>query len=99
MNVEVRILYLESSEDSLVRRFSETRRKHPLNRGGRVIDDIREERSLLDTAKEADFIIDTTSINGRELRKKSAVFRLCRAACHVGGFRQLWFQTWRAARL
>jgi UPF0042 nucleotide-binding protein len=75
MNVEVRILYLESSEDSLVRRFSETRRKHPLNRGGRVIDDIREERSLLETTREkADFIIDTTSINGRELQEEIRKF-------------------------
>ena len=75
MNVEVRILYLESSEDSLVRRFSETRRKHPLNRGGRVIDDIREERSLLETTREkADFIVDTTSINGRELQEEIRKF-------------------------
>ncbi len=75
MNVEVRILFLESSEDSLVRRFSETRRKHPLNRGGRVIDDIREERSLLETTREkADFIIDTTSMNGRELQEEIRKF-------------------------
>ncbi len=75
MNVEVRILFLESSEDSLVRRFSETRRKHPLNRGDRVIDDIREERSLLETTREkADFIIDTTSMNGRELQEEIRKF-------------------------
>ncbi len=75
MNVDVRILYLESSEDSLVRRFSETRRKHPLNRGGRVIDDILEERSLLETTREkADYIIDTTSMNGRELQEEIRKF-------------------------
>lgn len=75
MNVEVRILFLESSEDSLVRRFSETRRKHPLNRGGRVVDDIREERSLLETTRDkADFIIDTTSMNGRELQEEIRKF-------------------------
>ncbi|NCB40576.1 MAG: RNase adapter RapZ [Erysipelotrichia bacterium] len=71
MNVEVKILFLESSDDSLIRRFSETRRKHPLNRGGRVSDDIREERSLLELTREkADFIIDTTSLNGRELQEE-----------------------------
>ncbi|MDD3147196.1 MAG: RNase adapter RapZ [Candidatus Riflebacteria bacterium] len=75
MGVDVRILYLESSEDSLVRRFSETRRKHPLNRGGRVIDDILEERSLLETTRDrADYIIDTTSMNGRELQEEIRKF-------------------------
>jgi UPF0042 nucleotide-binding protein len=71
MNVEVRILFLESSDESLVRRFSETRRRHPLNRGGRISDDIREERSLLEATRErADYIIDTTNINGRELQEE-----------------------------
>ncbi len=71
MNIEVRILFLESSDEALVRRFSETRRRHPLNRGGRVSDDIREERSLLEATRErADFIIDTTNINTRELQEE-----------------------------
>lgn len=75
MNIDVRILFLESSDESLVRRFSETRRRHPLNRGGRISDDIREERSLLETTRErADFIIDTTNINGRELQEEIRKF-------------------------
>jgi len=71
MNIDVRILFLESSDESLVRRFSETRRRHPLNRGGRISDDIREERSLLETTRtKADFIIDTSNINGRQLQEE-----------------------------
>ncbi len=71
MNVEVRILFFECSDEALVRRFSETRRRHPLNRGGRISDDIREERSLLeDTRRSADFIIDTSNTNGRQLQEE-----------------------------
>ncbi len=70
LGARVKVLYLEASEDSLIRRFSETRRKHPLNTGTeRIIDNIRQERDLLEeTRSRADFILDTTSRNGRELQ-------------------------------
>ncbi|MDN5279749.1 MAG: RNase adapter protein RapZ [Clostridiales bacterium] len=70
LGVLVKVLYLEAAEDSLIRRFSETRRKHPLNKGSdRIVDNIREERSILEeTRAKADFILDTSSRTGRELQ-------------------------------
>jgi UPF0042 nucleotide-binding protein len=70
LGVTVKILYLEATEDALIRRFSETRRKHPLNTGSdRIIDSIRQERSMLEEARaRSDFILDTTNRNGRELQ-------------------------------
>lgn len=75
MNVQVRILFLESSDNTLIRRFSETRRKHPLNHGGRISDDIKEERRLLETTRnKADYIIETSNITGRELQEELRKF-------------------------
>ena len=75
MNVQVRILFLEASDNSLIRRFSETRRKHPLNKGGRVSDDIKEERRILEmTRAKADYVIDTSMLTGRELQEELRKF-------------------------
>ena len=77
MNVQVRILFLEASDNSLIRRFSETRRKHPLNKGGRVSDDIKEERRILEmTRAKADYVIDTSMLTGRELQEELRKFTL-----------------------
>ena len=77
MNVQVKILFLEASDNSLIRRFSETRRKHPLNKGGRVIDDIKEERRILEmTRAKADYVIDTSLLTGRELQEELRKFTL-----------------------
>jgi UPF0042 nucleotide-binding protein len=68
-NIEVRILFLEASEAVLVRRFSETRRRHPLSKGGRINDDIAQERKILAPIKDkADFRIDTSKLTSRELQ-------------------------------
>ena len=75
MNVQVKILFLEASDNSLIRRFSETRRKHPLNKGGRVSDDIKEERRILEmTRAKADYVIDTSMLTGRELQEELRKF-------------------------
>ena len=64
-----RVVYLEASEDALVRRFSETRRPHPLGRGETVVHGIRAEAKRLDPIRNvADIIIDTTKFNVHELR-------------------------------
>lgn len=65
-----RILFLEADEDTLVRRFSETRRRHPLcEEGASVIDGIRSEREALATVRGmADIIIDTSDMKPRTLR-------------------------------
>ena len=75
INVQVRILFLEASDNTLIRRFSETRRKHPLNHGGRVSDDIKEERRLLETTRtKADYIIETSNLNSRQLQEELRKF-------------------------
>lgn len=71
MGVDVKTLFLDTSDDVLIRRFSETRRKHPLQDGERIADLIRRERAMLEQTRTiADYIIDTTEINGRELYEK-----------------------------
>lgn len=63
------ILFLDSNDDVLVRRYKETRRNHPLSRNARVEDGIRQERlRIAFLRKEADYIIDTTSLLTRELK-------------------------------
>src|SRR5207302_2388446 len=59
----VRILYLEASDDVLVRRFENTRRRHPIEAES-VIDAIAVERTVLEPVRErADVVIDTTDLN------------------------------------
>lgn len=77
MKVQVKILFLEASDNTLIHRFSETRRKHPLNKGGRVSDDIKEERRILETTRlKADYVIDTSMLTGRELQEELRTFSL-----------------------
>lgn len=64
-----RVVFLEASEDALVRRFSETRRPHPMGRGETVVQGIRGERKRLDPIRNvADIVLDTTKFNVHELR-------------------------------
>jgi UPF0042 nucleotide-binding protein len=65
----IEILFLECSDDSLLHRFSETRRSHPLSVKGSVIEGIELEREKLYSLKQmADKIIDTTSVNVHQLK-------------------------------
>jgi UPF0042 nucleotide-binding protein len=67
-NVEV--IFLDASDQLLLRRFNETRRPHPLQGGGSVLDGIARERSALETMREfADRIVDTSELNVHELRQ------------------------------
>jgi UPF0042 nucleotide-binding protein len=64
------LIFLESSNSSLVRRFSETRRPHPLAPGRSVSEGIREERARLAAIRAlADEIVDTSDMTVHELRK------------------------------
>lgn len=67
--IEPEILFLQAEADSLLKRFSETRRKHPLTKKGLpLVEAIHLERSLLSTiALKADLIIDTTLTNVHQL--------------------------------
>jgi len=64
------LIFLEASDDALVRRFSETRRPHPLAPGGSALQGIRLERTRLAAIRRmADRTIDTTSLTVHELRR------------------------------
>jgi UPF0042 nucleotide-binding protein len=65
-----RVLFLEASEQVLIDRYKETRRRHPLADGGSVVSAIAEERTLLAPLKEAaDVVIDTSDLSAARLRK------------------------------
>jgi UPF0042 nucleotide-binding protein len=69
--VSSRILFLDASDDALVRRYEATRRRHPLSDTERVSDGIARERDLLEELKgEADIIVDTGSFNVHQLRDR-----------------------------
>lgn len=64
------LVFIEASDEALLRRFSETRRPHPLSDGGSVADGIRAERRRMAPIRRlADVIIDTTKFNVHELRQ------------------------------
>jgi len=64
-----RVVFLEASDDALVRRFSETRRPHPMGRSNTVVKSIRAERKRLDPIRNvADIVLDTTKFNVHDLR-------------------------------
>ena len=63
------ILFLDASDDVLVKRYKETRRTHPLAGLGRVDEGIRKERKALEfLKKDADYILDTSQLLTRELK-------------------------------
>ena len=70
---EYEILFLDCDNDTLVKRFKETRRSHPMGDKDSVYNEIEEERTKLAFLKEeADYIIDTSNLLIRDLRKEIA---------------------------
>ncbi|MDD5688770.1 MAG: RNase adapter RapZ, partial [Caldisericia bacterium] len=70
-NITYRIIFLEANDEILVRRFSETRRRHPLSRDGSILTAIMQEKALLASIREkANFIIDTSDFTVKDLREK-----------------------------
>lgn len=66
-----RLIFLEATDEALVRRFSETRRPHPLAPGSSAVDGIREERIRLKPIRAmADAVVDTTDMTVHELRRR-----------------------------
>lgn len=69
--ISCQIAFLEADDEELIRRFESTRRPHPLQGTGRILDGITSERALLhDLRGEADVLIDTTGINVHQLKEK-----------------------------
>ncbi len=80
--VDVRLIYIDCSDDELVRRFSETRRRHPLAADRPAADGIGRERELTEPLKRwADLVIDTTELSVTDLRRLIAE-RLGRSGKH-----------------
>jgi len=68
--LQVKLLFLEASDPVIMRRFSETRRPHPLDPGQTVMESITEERTLLAPVRAvADHILDTSTFTIHDLRK------------------------------
>ena len=68
-----KLLFLDATDDELMRRYKETRRRHPLADliGGGISEAIRNERVLLKPAKErADYVIDTTHLSANDLKQR-----------------------------
>ena len=69
-DIDIELVYLEADEETLIQRYSETRRKHPLTKNGLpLVDAIQMEKQILgEITLLADLRIDTTSTNVRQLR-------------------------------
>lgn len=70
MRCEYQILFVEASTETIIKRYKETRRSHPLTRGGRSLDEaVEQERTALEPVrKHAQYIIDTTALSAIKLR-------------------------------
>jgi UPF0042 nucleotide-binding protein len=69
--IDLRVLFLEAGDNELVRRFESSRRPHPLQGSGGILDGLVRERALLgDLRARADIVIDTSSLNVHDLRRK-----------------------------
>lgn len=65
------ILFMEANDKTLLKRYKETRRMHPLSPGGRIEDGINRERGILnDIRNKADYVIDSSNLLTRELKEE-----------------------------
>src|SRR5690625_1253429 len=70
-HINLKIIFLDTTNEKLVARYKETRRSHPLDHDMNVLQPIQKERELLDELKyRADTIIDTTELKPKELRAR-----------------------------
>ncbi len=69
--LDFKVLFLDASDDALIKRYKETRRSHPLAGAGRIDQGIAMERERLEfLRRDADYIIDTSRLLTRELRQE-----------------------------
>ena len=69
--IDPRVVFLEADDESIVRRFESSRRPHPLQGDGRLVDGIAREREQLTELRErADLLIDTSDLNVHQLRRR-----------------------------
>lgn len=71
MGLKYKVLFLEASDEILIRRFNETRRQHPLAEGGETLTGINRERDVLKEIRGmSDFVIDTSNMKASKLREE-----------------------------
>lgn len=69
--LDLRVVFLEAGDNELVRRFESSRRPHPLQGAGGILDGLLRERATLgDLRARADLVIDTSALNVHDLRRK-----------------------------
>lgn len=69
--IPYKIIFLDASDDVLIKRFKKNRRKHPLSETGKILDGVTRERELLRNVKEiADYIIDTSNFELYQLKER-----------------------------
>ncbi len=74
LGIRCEIMFLEASDETLVRRFKESRRRHPLSPYGRILEGIQEERAKLEELKgKAHKIIDTSDLTNKQLKEQITV--------------------------
>ena len=68
-DLDVKLLFLDANDVTLISRYKETRRSHPLSPQGRILDGVELERKLsTDLKSQADIVIDTTNVTPRNLK-------------------------------
>ena len=84
LEIPYRILFLDASDEVLIKRFKETRRMHPLAQEGRVQDGITQEREILRPVRaRADVLLDTSNMLPRQLRE-AIVRQFVEGRVHTG---------------
>ncbi|MDI6817154.1 MAG: RNase adapter RapZ [Actinomycetota bacterium] len=71
LDIKYQILFLEASDEVLVKRFKETRRRHPLSEEGAIVEGIHKERHIMEQLRgQANLVIDTSGLASFELKDK-----------------------------
>lgn len=71
VGVDFKIMFLEASDEVLIRRYKETRRTHPLSQSGSILEGIQAERAKLsEIRKEASYILDTSNMKTAKLNEE-----------------------------
>ena len=70
-NLEYEMLFMDASDDAIIRRYKETRRRHPMAPSSRISDGVARERARLESVRgKATYLIDTSNLSKAELRDK-----------------------------
>ena len=77
-NISYQVLFLEADEETLIHRYKQSRRRHPLESQGRLVEALRREKEAMGALRGmADVVIDTSGLSALQLRQRiSDIFRL-----------------------